>query len=479
MAVNAEQRQHRKRSLALRIVLYSGAVLGGLIALVLLINLYNPPLDADAAAALVPATTTVPDAENAYFVLYGVGVAEGQDPHAFGVRFVAANNEWVRSTDAGQPAERQNLDALEKLNETIPWQGETRELCGEQRVDCLSAYLRNRTQIDKLMRDNRVRLARYRSLYRYTRYRETMLIRFNSNWLPNLLSREHEVTLAEIALKSQDGNLQQSLQELNADTAYWRRVLAGTNTLLTKTIAASFLSRNYALASEIAARYRDRPSLFTPLSEMLRPMTQEERSWKAAFTGEYQFAANLFRTLKNHTGESGFLASDNQYWDRAFSLVLYKSNNTINLQYRWFAVSQGLIDSPANKLVENAHQLNEEYRKMADPFRVDRAYNPVGKILFAIGAVPPETYARYIARGHNLDASMRLLRLQRDIYSKKVSAKDIETYLEKSPLDLLDPYRNTPYRWDASKRELWFEGVDPKSKDTTTLGDKRVGVRLW
>jgi hypothetical protein len=216
----------------------------------------------------------------------------------------------------------------------------------------------------------------------------------------------------------------------------------------------------------------------TDLSAMLQPMTQDERSWKAAFTGEFQLIAYLLHSLRNNSGETGVFTPESQYWDRAFLLILFKPNNTINLQYRWFASIQGLLNSPADSLVENTHQLTDEFHQLTDPYRADMVYNPAGKILVAIGAVSPEGYARYVARGHNLDASMRLLRLQMDIYSKRVREKDIEAYLEKTPSDLRDPYHNKPFHWDPSKRELWFEGIDAKSKDTTTLGNKRVGVRI-
>jgi len=476
MAANVELGKVRKRNIALRVTLYIGAALIGLVALVLLINLYDPALDPDAAAAMNAAPSLAPDKENAYFVLYGLGVAEGQDPHAHGMRFVTENNAWMRSVEAGKPIDRRDVEAMAKQSETIKWHGVTKDLCGEQRDDCLSSYVRNRAQIDKLARDNRVRLARYRSLYRYKNFSETSLNRIHLNWLPSYTGTEHETVIAQIALKAADGDVLGALRDLTNDTEYWRRVLAGASTLISKSIASNFLIRNYALASQIVARHRDRPGVMAHLAGMLKPFTSEEKDYKKAFSGEFQWGAHMYATLHNQQSEYGFFTGESRLWDRAASSMLYKPNATINLQHQWAVRMQALTDVPAHSLAETVQQIDGEFSKFTNPFRVDMGYNPVGKILVAIGASSPQSHARYIGRVHNLDGYMRLLRMQLDIYGKKVPVKDIGSHLENSPADLFDPYRNQPFRWDPDKRELWFEGINPKGKDT--LDHQRIGVHI-
>lgn len=477
MAAKTTHAQGRKRSLAIRIALYAGAGVIGLVAFVLLINLYDPVIDQNAATAMRAAPAPVPDAENGYFVHYGLGVAAGKDPHAHGVSFVTANNAWMQSVDAGQPADRSNIDAMAKQNKAVSWRGVTKDLCGEERVDCFSAYVKNRSQVKKLVRDNQLRLARYRSLYRYKYYRDVSLNRVSSNWLPNFAGAEHETVLAQIALKAVDGNLDGALRDLVTDTTYWRRVLAGASTVVSKSLAANFLSRNYAIASEIATRYRDRPRVTTMLAEMVKPLTSEESSWKSAFIGEFQWVAYLSSSLRNHKGEYGFFTEKNQIWDRIVSTVLYKPNATVNLQYRYFEKLSQLADTPAHALADALRRVDAEHNAIANPFRADIVYNPTGKILVAIGAVSPSGYVRYVARTHNLEGAMRLLRLQLGIYSKKVAVKDVGTFVEKSPAELLDPYTNKPFRWDLSKREFWFEGINPKSENNATT-EQRIWVRI-
>jgi hypothetical protein len=63
---------------------------------------------------------------------------------------------------------------MAKQNTILLWQGVTKDLCGEPRVACLVSYEQHRPQIEKLTRDNQVRLSRYHSLYHYKSFGETM-----------------------------------------------------------------------------------------------------------------------------------------------------------------------------------------------------------------------------------------------------------------------------------------------------------------
>ena len=187
--------------------------------------------------------------------------------------------------------------------------------------------------------------------------------------------------------------------------------------------------------------------------------------------------AYLYASLRNHDREYGFFSQEKHFWDRALAVLFYKPNATVNLKYRYFEKVLVLADTPARTLADTARQIDADISEITNPLRVNIVYNPVGKILVAIAAVSPEGYARYVARTHNLDGTMRLLRLQMDIYGKKVAMRDVGSHLDKSPTDLLDPYTDKPFRWEPTKRELWFEGVNPKIKKGETT-NQRIWVRI-
>jgi hypothetical protein len=112
---------------------------------------------------------------------------------------------------------------------------------------------------------------------------------------------------------------------------------------------------------------------------------------------------------------------------------------------------------------------------------VTYVFNHSGHTMLAGAVIEKKAYKRFFAHVHNMDARGRLLRLQLDIYQKKLTPEKIGSYLEQSPNELLDCYRNKPFRWDVAKRELWFEGVDTKLKkdDTSKVkANQRVGIRI-
>src|SRR5713226_9504562 len=92
-----------KRTLLRRVLLVFGVVVSvpvALFVLFVLINLYDPALDPGAAEALNSAPPTVPDKDNAYFALFGMGVTPTQDSHQQGMGMVAKYNAWMREAPA-------------------------------------------------------------------------------------------------------------------------------------------------------------------------------------------------------------------------------------------------------------------------------------------------------------------------------------------------------------------------------------------
>lgn len=467
MTNHTETAGTRKRTPPMRWVLYTGWVLGGIAGAVMLINSYDPALHPAASEAMGPRPSIGPHSENAYFVHYGLGVPRSEDPHAHGVRLVQASEALERMV----PIDETEVNELAKQNQVHTWRGKTGGLCGHARSNCLDAFAKQRSQIDTLVNENVLRLERYRSLYRYKTFSEIGFHRLDIPY-PDFARAEHETVLAEIGLKALDENVEGACLELVRDTGYWRRVLAGASTLVTKTVAADQLGRNYALASEILARYGERA---TPLGEMTKSMTADERSWARPLESEFRALAHLYVLVREQTGQ-GVFSREAQWWDRFLTWAFYRPNATINLQYRYFERLQPLMDISARELADTANALQRRFEVVVDLMRMDMVYNPVGKLLVAIATPSPESYARYIGRVHNLDGQIRLLRLQVQIVNENRSGTDIADVIENAPVGLLDPYREQPFRFESSPGEIWFEGIDPSGDGTSP--SKRIGVQI-
>jgi len=293
---------------------------------------------------------------------------------------------------------------------------------------------------------------------------------------PDLQGPEHETVLGQIAIEAADGNPDAAAQDLVIDTQFWRRVLAGADTIITKSVAANHLASNYALASQIAARYKSRSTLTARLAPMTAALTPEEKDWKAAINGELQRQAYLYgRVAKTpvHWNLRG--------WRDAFgglaANAFLKPDDSINRCFQYFDTLQSLNAVPAYHLIDQTKALHKDFVKTVDIVRLDLAYNPYGKILLAIGAASPETIARTIARTHNLDGAVRLLNLQLEIYTRKPPLKDIEAFVVKASGTLYQPFDYAPMHWNAESHELSFQGIDPHGKKELAR-DMPIAVKL-
>jgi len=127
------------RARILRYVAYALAVTAALAVVLSLINLHDRKLDPRAADAMLQAPTTVADQANAMFAMVGPGIPDGEDPQTFGSRYVEASNQRMLALDEGKPYDPSALKAMDQQNKSVPWVGETKDLCGKDgkdRVDC-------------------------------------------------------------------------------------------------------------------------------------------------------------------------------------------------------------------------------------------------------------------------------------------------------------------------------------------------------
>ena len=468
----------RPLPLRVRILHYVGYTLAVPVALVValgLVNLDDQKLDPRAADAMLPAPTTVADEANAMFAMVGPGIADGEDPQTFGHRYVEANNQRMLALDEGKPYDQSKLKAMDRRNQSVPWVGETQDLCGKDRVDCLHDYVVHRGDIQKLARDNKLRLARYRALYAYPGYADRMLNRTATAY-PDMQGPEHETVLGQIAITAADGNPDAAAQDLVADTQFWRRVLAGAGTIVTKSAAANYLASNYALASEIAARYKSRPSFAAALAPMTAALTPEEKDWKVAINGEFQQRAYLYGQIVKEPVPWSIRGWRDTFESLA-AKVLLKPDDSINRCFQYVDTLQSLNTVPAYNLIDKTKTLHRDFVKTVDIVRPDVVYNPFGKHLLGTGAAAPETIAGHIARTHNLDGTMRLLSLQLEIYARKLSLKEIGAYVVKASGTLYQPFDYAPMHWNAETHELSFHGIEPHGKGELAQ-DMTIAVKL-
>ncbi len=273
------------------------------------------------------------------------------------------------------------------------------------------------------------------------------------------------------------------------DTAYWRRVLASASTTLPKVLATTFVDRNYALLSEIAAKYRSDQHLTVRVKPMLTPLSMAERDWEQPFTHVFQVRADGYRNLSTsfitNIREVILHKSDGNQSDwevkkiALLSPFLYRPHATVNVvHHRWKNVLLAAA-APGDKFLDAIRQVVDANATIAQvPRGLAMIDNYVGKSLAA--AETADSYlASYVARVHNLEGRMRLVQMQLELYRQHVPAEAIEGYLEQSPAELRDPYLKKPMHWDSATRELWFDGIDSKSKSKIPELNHRITAHIY
>ncbi len=429
-------------------------VLVAITALLLLIfgiNLIDQRIDPAAVAALdFPRRASVADGDNAYYALYGFRAAPDADPHAAGIAFVASANSRKHHVSGTEAA---------RAPEELKFVGSTEKLCKQRKEDCLRQYRTKRRDIRQLAESNSVLLDRYRALYRYPVFQETLDKRLLGTALPSFPGDEHRLVLALIGLAALDGQVESALRALAADTVFWRRVLERADTLITKMIATSFLDQNFALLAEIAQRYQHRPAVLSSAKNMVAPMTAAERSCTDAFRAEYAWQAGLFDAWSEGRFDNIGLDEDPNPAGRMLIRLMLKPNATINLLLSRYQTTVRIAEAPAHELVEMSDMLSREEERAADIIRWDMVYNPIGKVMAAISAPSLHAYARYAARVHNLDGRIQLVALQLALYEDRVPDAQISKIISTRLRTHHDPYREAAMTWDSKRRALLFWGI--------------------
>lgn len=489
MRMRRRPNKHKKRPLLRRVVLVFGTILAAFIVLVVLVasmNLYDPELDRNALAAINWSPPVVPDAENSYFTHVCLDVLPPNDPHQAGIEMVAQNNARMQQR-AQEPRDytaaardvQAYLESL-KTRKYMPWHGgDPRMLCPAPRTECLSAYAKNRSRIHDLVAGNPVPITRYRSLYRYRYFRETMVerVQLGVSPTPYFGSSAREVVLAEIGLKAIEGRGDEALRNLGQDIAYWRRVLAGAHMVLAKMISTIYIDRDYALLAEITARYRDQGRVIALAQTLTTPLTAEERSWNGPIIDQVQQTADMLLHMPGDKLDIGAMEPDLRALDWLPLRMVYKPHATVNLMYRQWQAMLALTLVSADQFRAAVERMKDVLSETTAIPRADMVYNPAGKYLVAVLA-SPGSFLRYVSDIHNLDGRMRLVQLQLEIYRQHYNTEGVDRYLKDRSPELHDPFTNKPMQWDGARHELWFYGVNGKHEGNDIELDQRIAIRI-
>lgn len=445
----------------------------GVPLLLAVINAFDEELKPEALAFADFSGETIAPEQNGYFAWVGLRAPMGEHPHTRGLQIVAQVNDKLDAV----PHDIQDVINPDTFlgPKALKFSNKLASLCGRDTTGCLDRYRAKTTDIEKQVRENKVLLERYHSLYRYPHFHETLKPRYYAPLFidPGSVS---SLARAQYALHALRGNPSLALRQLHDDTLFWRHILVETRGLVGKMLAVAVIQRNSQLTSEIVARYPTGKAALAQTVQAVLPLTDAERDLTKVYRNEFAINMHAFTALS--TEQQSPCTAGSTYdcaVDRLMSTFLFKPYASTNRSFEGFSQIAATSKLPAPEFLKAIREKLDsdqyDWQWWLSSWRF--AYNPIGKIL---NAIAEPAYASYTARIHNLDGFLRLVSLSLTARQQSVRDADMPAFLARAHTKFSNPYTNEPMLWDADTRTIYFKGMG-ESNDHELLS-KRIGIRL-
>lgn len=420
------------------------------------INQIDESLDPRMQAILAQKDSVPAAADNAYFTMVGLYAETTEDMHAAGKRVIDAYRQGLAAT--GMEPDLDPPEALQDLRDKI------RDPCdeGEEQDHCLQRYRQQLPRLVEQLAAQSLLLGRYETLIGMPEYYETSFYLGFSYHL-----RPHKLWRMRCAREWLQGRHQQAIALLGADIRFHRMLLRNSTLLITRMVAIAILGRDYSLLAEFirdcatcVQSHPQRQFLLSSLDDRALSMTR-------VLEREMEFSW----TLQNAAGKSSDSAYERylQAWEwvnvlsedepgmfTGFLGYLTLDNATHNEffadQLPWLALSRLRYQDFFVRLVEQ-----EQTAQIDDRPWYDYLYNPGGKLLLDFSD-PIVGYGTYLRRPYDIEARIRLTRLQLAASIENIAAADLPHWLAERPPPDRSPYRDQGPRYDPATASLRFDG---------------------
>lgn len=453
----------------LRFLKISAKILLALVGLVLLaylavlaINRNDRP-SSDAVHRLVRVVSELPHVrprDNGYVYVVGFGAAKGEDPLALGTQRIA----WTFKAGPGAHIYFPTKDYDREAAQTPDMKalGATCKSVGEA---CVAALERNNDTIAKWLAAEAWILDRYTTLLSLPGWRETSALGYD---LPmptyGLLLDAQRLHLLRAWNLAGRGDAAAVSDLLARDGDFWRRTLAGADTLIVKMIATAAVKRNFEWGNVILRRLPPAASAAAIPGHWRTPVSRAERAMMRVSAGEFMlFAASLRSLLASEMDpemEEGFVKEAGS----ALITPMFQPRDSENQYAALVSSVADTLDVPIEAYPAALGRAREIVAKTVDNSFDWSLYNWPGNIV--IGAGAPD-FSGYGAKIADLEGVRRLALLAAELRIAKVEPGDMVKRLVEAKLR--DPYADKPFGWDAGSGTVVFTGLEPVSRGRHTM----------
>jgi len=439
----------------LKFLKWTGVTLGVLLAIFLGINAFDEPLDPGALVILNSQSKVKPE-DNAYLYWAGMRTAPPNNPSEVGQKCLLAQIKIIKS--GVTVSHRQNIPECQE-QDALNLVEDTSIACKWREQPCLEKHFEQRKTIDSLYAQNQVIMERYGRLLEFNQFDDAHYFDPFSVDVKTLPTRLFQAISAS---QLQDGDTQGFIRRTQAETRFYRMVLRGESSLLSKMIGSAWVERSARLVSDAV---RLDPMLARQNREVLlaiaQPFSQEQRGLGNIMEAEFRFLNSTLRDIDSENAP---------FHERWLYKLTFKKNATLNYLYSNISVWRNLSELPTEQYLAAEKPAIEH---LTNPWRdgyLKLAYNPAGKILAGISG---GAYANYPRRLIDVDGLLRLVSLQIQIAAQQIPEAEIPAFLKNVDPRFHDPYTGQPMQWNKAQG-LHFRGY---GKGTSGQDDV-VSVKL-
>ena len=418
--------------------------------------------------------------ENIYVALAGFEAPAGQSVVAAGQAKIASYNDQVDAMLQGPLLPLVRLQALIAAADPLALKFKGKLDLGLPReLSFWSAVRENGSKVNQLIEQNRELYQRYLALQELPGYFETE----RASAAPDIVMPSVDIRnlfLAKFALEMQTGDemqRQSALTLLRKDIDLWRRMLGGEGTLISKMLAVACLQNDYLVFSDMIAD----PN--TPISDnivlFLSEPTLSEWNIGKVFASEFRFHSFIYRQ-NEALSVAGWQPPDRpnsslwRWFNRVFlnpiGRCFFKLNATENLDAKLMNELAGFAAIDPSTFTAQRVRYKKWESEYADFLRPGIIYNPIGKILVAMGA---PAYSDYSLRPYDAAALERLVRLSLEIRRNQIATSAIPAFMKQHPEWSTHPADGDSFSWDPISSEV---AIHPVAKQAS---DRRFSVQIW
>ena len=360
--------------------------------------------------------------------------------------------------DAADPG-GDNYDVRSQRSEAV---SELTKTCRESEVDCSPALEANRETVDQWLDDEGWLLERYRSLISMTEYAEARPFQILAP-LPSFsaLREGQRVLMADAWKSASNADPAAVATALDRDLSYWRMVLRDSDVLITKMIATDAIIQHFKLGNIALRRLPQEVAADGIPSLWRRQITDDERSMKRSFAGEWVFFDESAKSMAgtNPFGDWTGL-TDPTTWDRIAWVVLkpfWQPQDLTNQHARLMFDLGNAFDVPYDEIPNAVYVAKELQDSVRRPF--GQLYNFTGNLLMSRGFW---TFSDYAVRVSDLEGIRRAALLAAQLRANGVTKDDVVQRMLTS--EIVDPYTNEPFTWLDGIGAVTFYGLESRDR---------------